>query len=80
MAGQFPNPPQSPPPPEAPPPPSAFPSPHYIDVDGMTLLDYFAGQALAGIMANPKFDLINIDIGDFAYTIAENTLNHRSKL
>ena len=72
MAGQFKNPPQSPPPP-------AFPSPHYIDVDGMTLLDYFAGQALAGIMANPKFNLINLNIGDFAYTVAENTLNERRK-
>ena len=72
MAGQFPNPPQSPPPP-------AFPSAHYIDVDGMTLLDYFAGQALAGIMCNPKFDLRNFDIADLAYTVAENMLIQRNK-
>lgn len=32
----------------------AFPVPRDAPVDGMSLRDYFAGQALAGLLACPK--------------------------
>jgi len=34
---------------------------------GMSLLDYFAGQALAGLLANPEKDYAYSDAADFAY-------------
>jgi len=46
--------------------PQAFPSNEtFIDGSsytthlGMTLRDYFAGQALAGMFANPSFDIVS---------------------
>ena len=32
--------------------PNAFPNPFYNNIFGMTLRDYFAGQALAGLLAS----------------------------
>jgi small ligand-binding sensory domain FIST len=46
--------------------PQAFPTTerfldgsHYANHLGMTLRDYFAGQALAGMFANPEFDEVS---------------------
>jgi hypothetical protein len=33
---------------------TAFPNPNRTDQTGMTLRDYFAAQALQGLLANPK--------------------------
>mgnify|MGYP003385542557 CR=1 FL=1 len=57
----------------------AFPSPdgyHY----GMTLRDYFAGQALAGYLANPISDDVSMN-GTSAdcYRIADVMLAERAK-
>ena len=53
-----------------------------IDGGGMSLLDYFAGQALAGILANPT---IKVDITEennaalCAYRFAEAMLKGRER-
>ena len=47
---------------------------------GMTLRDWFAGQALAGILANPsRLDSIDNTTGG-AYTIADAMLMARSEV
>jgi hypothetical protein len=50
------------------------------DWPGMTLRDYFAGQALAGMMANPKesADVDADSLGEWAYQIADGLLRARS--
>jgi len=71
--------------------PSAFPvyedveyerdgdSVHALDIrdPGMSLLDYFAGQVLKGVLANPNLAILKID-ADFvvvvAYDLAERML------
>lgn len=57
--------------------PAAFPLKHSDDKfnPGMTLRDYFAGQALAGIMA--KENSRNIDVAKYSYEIAEKLLIER---
>ena len=59
--------------------PTAFPLKHADDKfnPGMTLRDYFAGQALTGIMA--KENSRNIDIAKLSYEIAEKLLIERQK-
>ena len=61
--------------------PAAFPNPMIPEWQegstGMTLRDYFAGQALAGIMANPH---IGDDGGPkYAYYLADAMLAQRHK-
>lgn len=55
--------------------PKAFAGPEY---DGMSLLDYFAGQALSGFCVNPKWhgaDLESVTVQ--AYSLAEMMLIER---
>ena len=42
-----------------------------FNMQGMTLLDYFAGQALAGLLANPEKDYAYADAADLAYRQAD---------
>lgn len=39
----------------------AFPAPH-LGLEGMSLRDYYAGQALAGILANPAWNAISLGL------------------
>lgn len=64
--------------------PTAFPLKHADDKfnPGMTLRDYFAGQALTGIISNASLwrDLETFkDTAYFAYEIAEKLLIERQK-
>ena len=74
--------------------PPAFPYRHFDLADGeqgMSLRDYFAGQALAGLCANPGgpyqansyngWDLVNVtqsDVAHVAYNLADAMLEDRS--
>ena len=59
----------------------AFPVPNDAAVNGdagMTLRDYFAGQALSGMLANPEpLDLLHNEIADYAYEVADAMLEAR---
>ncbi len=44
---------------------------------GMTLRDYFAGQALAGIMADPNLTFPNERLASWAYKLADAMLAAR---
>jgi len=58
--------------------PAAFPCTH-VAHDGMTLRDWFAGQALAGFMANTRRPTtIAEDDAAWCYTIADAMLVARS--
>jgi len=47
---------------------------------GMTLRDYFAGQALTGQSANPEFAASNEDmIAEAAYRLADAMIAERAK-
>jgi len=50
---------------------------------GMSMRDYFAAQAMSGLIANPEefgeAAPVN-DIADFAYTVANAMLERREKL
>ena len=48
---------------------------------GLTLRDYFAGQALAGILANPhnRREALIIEMGKDAYRFADAMLAQREK-
>ena len=74
--------------------PNAFPTPeseHNYAVEGMSLRDYFAGQALAGLLADGTMNKIaNIDpettstedeqlCADMCYSIADAMLAEREK-
>ncbi len=48
-------------------------------VQGMTLRDYFAGQALGGLSADPKFDADDIRTAELAYRYADAMLKVREK-
>ena len=56
---------------------TAFPLKHADDKfnPGMTLRDYFAGQALAGLVTNTYLE----DLGELSYKIAEVLLIERQK-
>ena len=58
---------------------AAFPLKHSDDKfnPGMTLRDYFAGQAIAGIMIRENSR--NIDVAKLSYEIAEKLLIERQK-
>lgn len=65
--------------------PLAFPRPGFDNPagyeDGMTLLDWFAGQALAGFLSSPLLgDLGRQKIAGEAYAIADAMLAHRKSL
>jgi hypothetical protein len=63
--------------------PMAVPSPWEMMQEGMSLRDWFAGQALAGIMANPNSELFDKGryrmIVDRAYLVADMMLPERKK-
>lgn len=63
--------------------PMAVPSPWEMMQDGMSLRDWFAGQALAGMMSNPNSSLFDEGryrmIVDRAYLIADMMLPERQK-
>ena len=61
----------------------AFPQPiarPSANIHGMTLRDWFAGQALAGILSNPNIEnaFFNVDAG-LAYDAADAMLAARSE-
>ena len=51
----------------------AFPRP-LEGYDGMTLRDWFAGQALAGMLADPNRDMYPTDYGLWAYKFSDAIL------
>lgn len=68
--------------------PQAFPvpflqgnSPHGADAapgrEGMTLLDYFAGQALCGMLSDPNCVSPCAELAKSAYDVAISMLNER---
>lgn len=65
--------------------PPAFPRPGFEDPagmqDGMSLRDWFAGQALAGAMACPtmRSGLTSVSYATMSYEIADAMLAARSK-
>ena len=53
---------------------------HYHTEDGMTLLDYFAGQALVGFnFADPREWWQNEEIAKSCYDIAQAMLSERAR-
>ena len=48
------------------------------DNGGMTLRDYFAGQALSGYSANPDVDLYDHELARACYKKADAMLRERS--
>lgn len=57
---------------------AAFPSNEYGNL-GMSLRDYFAGQALAGQSSIPRIAWSFKDIAEFAYEQADAMLAERQK-
>lgn len=58
----------------------AFPTDHHVHAEGMTLRDWFAGQALAGILAaDPQRDLLRAPLSDEAYKVADAMLERRAR-
>ena len=47
--------------------------------DGMTLRDYFAGQALAGIASDPDIDISIYDRAKWSYRMADAMLEARGE-
>lgn len=59
--------------------PHAFPRP--VDgYEGMTLLDWFAGQALAGMLADHTRDMVTEECAKWAYEFAVAMLHARKDL
>ena len=52
---------------------------HVYGPNGMTLRDYFAGQALAGILASANFGNVKDWIGTKAYEVADSMLAARER-
>ena len=57
----------------------AFPVPRDAPVDGMSLRDYFAGQALAGMLACSYMNSSKADLSREAYRFADRMLAERQK-
>lgn len=60
----------------------AFPlsRPHSADwVPGMTLRDYFAGQALSGLLSDPNYGASAEDAANYCYRMADGLLAERAK-
>jgi hypothetical protein len=49
-----------------------------MDKPGMTLTDYFAGQALAGIASDPTIDISITERAEWSYRMADAMLKARS--
>ncbi len=47
--------------------------------EGMTLRDYFAGQALAGALADPNFNMPPAQLAELAYMEADAMLAARER-
>jgi len=48
--------------------------------EGMSLLDYFAGQALTGLLSNPKNKVFaQCEVAKLSYDIAEAMIEERTK-
>ena len=47
--------------------------------EGMTLRDYFAGQALAGTLADPNFNMPPAQLAELAYMEADAMLAARER-
>lgn len=59
------------------------PGNEFTQQEGMTLLDYFAGQTMNGIMSDPNCGLLDDDLKRYAkvsYTAAEAMLNFRNHI
>ena len=59
--------------------PNAVPQQWATIQDGMSLRDWFAGQALAGMLADPNRDMYPEDYGVWAYKFAQGMLEERAK-
>lgn len=57
----------------------AFPCTTMHDFKGMSLRDYFAGQALAGYLANAKAESRVAVVAEWAYDYADAMLAERQK-
>ena len=57
----------------------AFPNPHRTDELGMTLRDYFAAQAMHGLISINELDLTHEDYARLAYLLADTMLKERVK-
>ena len=57
----------------------AFPGPFGGEPIGMTLRDYFAGQALSGLIVNPDTVSVYCPLSMRAYEIADAMLTERGK-
>lgn len=66
----------------------AFPSSHHPEhgygavaslVEGMSLRDYFAGQALMGILAFPRREISTLAVCQQSYQIADALIAERNK-
>ena len=57
----------------------AFPCTTMHDFKGMSLRDYFAGQALAGMLANPELPTDAEYIAKWSYLNADAMLAERQK-
>jgi len=58
----------------------AFPhDSHYVDKSGMTLRDYFAGQAISGLCANDSATarMSPAELGECSYQVADAMLEAR---
>lgn len=56
----------------------AFPFPtNHPAHEGMTLRDYFAGQALAGVASDPTADMNNPERAKWAYRMADAMIKAR---
>lgn len=49
------------------------------DKPGMTLRDYFAGQALAGVASDPTADMNNPERAKWAYRMADAMIKARGE-
>jgi len=47
--------------------------------DGMTLRDYFAGQALTGISSDPTIDISIVERAEWSYRMADAMLEARGE-
>ncbi len=54
----------------------AFPTDHHVHAEGMTLRDWFAGQALVGILAANNWGTPS---ADEAYKVADAMLERRAR-